>query len=119
MNTDPTPFEEQLRSLQPRPLSPRATARIHRRLASPRWPWGLAAGAAVAVIALLAVWQVLRRPAAPSAELAPSPPTLLLTCQYEGVVSLDHDGPYRQSRYRISQPGGATEIIILQKASVD
>ena len=123
MNNEFDRIEEELKSLHPRGLSRRAVAQIRDELEPAHWPWWLALGTAAAAGVVGAfVWLSAQHPKPVIAEQAESVPVLVLSRQYDGVVLLDHEGPYRQTRYHVarSAPGGASaEVVVLQKASLD
>ncbi len=127
MNHEFDPIEQELKSLRPRDLSDRARARIRHELAPAppsRWPWWLALGAAASVIVLLLSLSGAARRTVPSPSVktdAP-PPSVIVARQYDGVVWLEHEGPYRRVRYqvaRVNATGPRAEVIVLQKASLD
>lgn len=122
MNNEFDRLEEELKSLHPRDLSGRAIAQIRHELEpSPvHWPWWLAFGAAAAAsVVVTFVWLSAQHPKAVVAKQAEVAPALVLSRQYDGVVLLDHEGPYRQTRYHIARAGANAEVVVLQKASLD
>jgi hypothetical protein len=125
MNNEFDPIEQELKSLHPRGLSGRAVARIRHELepAPARWPWWLAFGAAAAGVALLLAFSATRNPKASPAVKAPEPSaSLIVAREYDGVVLLDHEGPYRRVRYHVARAnatGPSAEVVVLQKASLD
>ena len=121
MNNEFDRIEEELKSLHPRGLSRRAVAQIRDELEpATHWPWWLALGTAAAAGVVVAfVWLSAQHPKTVIAEQAESVPVLVLSRHYDGVVLLDHKGPYRQTRYHIARNGANAEVVVLQKASLD
>lgn len=120
MNNEFDRLEEELKSLHPRGLSGRAVAKIRHELEPVHWPWWLAVGTAAAASVVVAfMWLSTHSPKPQLAKQPEPPPALILSRQYDGVVLLDREGPYRQTRYHVSRAGANAEVVVLQKASLD